>query len=48
MVADVLATANHFVLDIAGSVVLLAVAVVAAAAWGRLAGRDRPVTPPAG
>ncbi|MET8850722.1 phosphatase PAP2 family protein [Amycolatopsis sp. NPDC004625] len=40
MVADVLATANHYVLDVVGSVVLLAVSVAAAAAWGRLvAGR---------
>ncbi|MCK2215650.1 phosphatase PAP2 family protein [Actinomadura sp. ATCC 31491] len=42
MVAVVLATGNHYVLDIAGSLVLLAAAIAAATAWGRLAGRRRP------
>ncbi|MEU5266146.1 phosphatase PAP2 family protein [Amycolatopsis sp. NPDC021455] len=41
MAADVLATANHYVLDIAGSVTLLAVSVVAAALWGRWMSRRR-------
>jgi hypothetical protein len=36
MTADVLATGNHYVLDIAGSAVLLVVAVAAASVWGRL------------
>jgi PAP2 superfamily len=35
MAADVLATGNHYVLDIAGSVTLLAASVVAASLWGR-------------
>jgi hypothetical protein len=35
MAADVLTTGNHYVLDIAGSVTLLAVAIVAASVWGR-------------
>ncbi|MEA5367382.1 phosphatase PAP2 family protein [Amycolatopsis sp., V23-08] len=38
MTADVLATANHYVLDVAGSVALLAAAIAVAALWGRLAG----------
>jgi hypothetical protein len=37
MAADVLGTGNHYVLDIAGSVTLLAVAILAASLWGRLA-----------
>lgn len=36
MVADVLATGNHYVLDVAGSVALLAVSVGVASLWGRL------------
>ncbi len=40
MVADVLATGNHYVLDVAGSVALLAAAIVAATLWGRLARRS--------
>jgi hypothetical protein len=36
MAADVLATANHYVFDVVGSVVLLAAAVLAAAGWNRL------------
>jgi hypothetical protein len=42
MAADVLATGNHYVLDVAGSIVLLAGAIVAASMWGRLADRRRP------
>jgi membrane-associated phospholipid phosphatase len=38
MAADVLATGNHYVLDIVGSVALLAVSVVAASAWGSRTG----------
>jgi hypothetical protein len=36
MAADVLATGNHYVLDIAGSIALLTAAVLAAWMWGRL------------
>ena len=39
MIADVFATGNHYVLDVAGSVALLALAVLAATLWGRLAER---------
>ncbi|WP_328646919.1 phosphatase PAP2 family protein [Amycolatopsis sp. NBC_00348] len=42
MVADVLTTGNHYVLDVAGSVTLLAVSIAAAALWGRLAGARQP------
>jgi hypothetical protein len=43
MAAVVLATGNHYVLDVAGSVMLLAVSVAAASIWGRLAaGRPGP------
>jgi hypothetical protein len=35
----VLATGNHYVLDIVGSLVLLAASVGAASVWGRLAAR---------
>jgi hypothetical protein len=35
MVAVVLTTGNHYVLDVVGSVALLAVAVAAASVWGR-------------
>jgi membrane-associated phospholipid phosphatase len=45
MAADVLATGNHYVLDVAGSVVLLAIAIVAASTWGRLAERRRHAGP---
>ncbi|RSM46121.1 inositol phosphorylceramide synthase [Amycolatopsis balhimycina DSM 5908] len=47
MAADVLATGNHYVLDIAGSVTLLAVSVVAASLWGHRHSRDtcRTTTP---
>jgi succinate-acetate transporter protein len=49
MMAVVLTTGNHYVLDIAGSVTLLLAAIAAASAWGRLAGRrrTRSSTPPA-
>jgi hypothetical protein len=36
MAADVLATGNHYVLDLAGSIVLLAASIGAASVWGRL------------
>jgi len=42
MAAVVLATGNHYVLDIAGSVTLLLAAVGAVSAWERLAARGRP------
>ena len=41
MAAVVLTTGNHYVLDIAGSAVLLAVSVAVASAWGHLAERRR-------
>ncbi|MEV6033219.1 phosphatase PAP2 family protein [Nonomuraea sp. NPDC052116] len=41
MVAVVLTTGNHYVLDIAGSVVLLIVSIAVVSAWGRLAERRR-------
>ncbi|MCP2347007.1 phosphatase PAP2 family protein [Nonomuraea roseoviolacea] len=40
MTAVVLVTGNHYVLDIAGSVVLLVVSIAVVAAWGHLAERD--------
>lgn len=47
MAADVLGTGNHYVLDIAGSALLLVVSIAAASAWGHLArlgreARSRP------
>jgi hypothetical protein len=39
MAADVLTTGNHYVLDVAGSVTLLAVSIGAASLWGRLSRR---------
>ena len=45
MAADVLATGNHYVLDVAGSIVLLAASIVAASTWGRLAERRRQARP---
>ncbi|TDP92911.1 PAP2 superfamily protein [Labedaea rhizosphaerae] len=42
MAADVLATANHYVLDIVGSVALLAASIVAASLWGLVRTRGRP------
>ncbi|MEU7743265.1 phosphatase PAP2 family protein [Nonomuraea sp. NPDC049158] len=41
MMAVVLVTGNHYVLDIAGSVVLLLVSIAVASAWGRLVERRR-------
>ncbi|GAA4569332.1 phosphatase PAP2 family protein [Planotetraspora kaengkrachanensis] len=41
MAANVLVTGNHYVLDIVGSGVLLAVSIAAASVWGRLAVRRR-------
>jgi hypothetical protein len=41
MAADVLTTGNHYVLDVVGSCVLLAVSIAAASGWGRLAERRR-------
>lgn len=41
MVAVVLITGNHYVLDIAGSAVLLAVSIAVVSVWGRLAERRR-------
>jgi hypothetical protein len=41
MAAVVLVTGNHYVLDIAASVVLLIVSIAVASAWGHLAGRRR-------
>ncbi|MEV4016385.1 phosphatase PAP2 family protein [Nonomuraea angiospora] len=41
MVAVVLATGNHYVLDIAGSIVLLIVSIAVVSAWGHLAERLR-------
>jgi hypothetical protein len=41
MVAVVLTTGNHYVLDVVGSAVLLVVSVAAASAWGVLARRWR-------
>lgn len=39
MVAVVIVTGNHYVLDIAGSVALLGISIAAASLWGRLADR---------
>jgi hypothetical protein len=39
MVADVLATGNHYVLDLVGSAALLLLSVAVATTWGRLVGR---------
>jgi hypothetical protein len=44
MMVNVVATANHYVLDLVGSVTLVAVAVVVGGWWGRLADRHRPAT----
>jgi len=41
MAADVLVTGNHYVLDVAGSAVLLVVSVAAASVWGSVAERWR-------
>jgi hypothetical protein len=45
MAADVLATGNHYVLDIAGSITLLAASIAAASISGRLAERRRHAKP---
>jgi len=45
MTTVVLTTGNHYVLDIAGSAVLLLVAIAAAAAWPRLSERRRRARP---
>ena len=41
MTAVVLITGNHYVLDVAGSAVLLLVSIAVASAWGHLAERRR-------
>ncbi|GLY66512.1 inositol phosphorylceramide synthase [Amycolatopsis taiwanensis] len=41
MTAVVLTTGNHYVLDLAGSAVLLIVSIAVASVWGHLAGRRR-------
>ena len=46
MTADVLATGNHYVLDVAGSIVLLAASIAAASTWGRPAGHRCQARPP--
>ncbi len=43
MAADVLATGNHYVLDIMGSIVLLAVSIGTSSMWGYLVARQRQV-----
>ncbi|MEU8635951.1 phosphatase PAP2 family protein [Amycolatopsis sp. NPDC048633] len=43
MTAVVFTTGNHYVLDVVGSVTLLAVSILAATVWGRLARSRRPV-----
>jgi hypothetical protein len=43
MIAIVFGTANHYVLDVVGSLTLLAAAIAAASLWGRLV-RRRPVS----
>ncbi|GII79506.1 hypothetical protein Sru01_44880 [Sphaerisporangium rufum] len=48
MIAVVFATGNHYVLDVAGSFVLLGLAVAVAAAWGSLSARRRGERPRAG
>jgi hypothetical protein len=42
MIAVVLATGNHYVLDVVGSTVLLVVSVAVASMWARLADRRTP------
>ncbi|MBC6463595.1 phosphatase PAP2 family protein, partial [Actinomadura sp. HBU206391] len=41
MATVVLSTVNHYVLDIAGSAVLLVVSIAVVSAWGQLAERRR-------
>lgn len=43
MIAVVLTTANHYVLDVAGSITLLAVSIAAGSLGGRLVARRRPM-----
>ncbi|WP_372671005.1 phosphatase PAP2 family protein [Amycolatopsis kentuckyensis] len=43
MVVVVITTGNHYVLDVVGSVALLAASTAAAWAWGRLTARSSPV-----
>jgi hypothetical protein len=49
MTADVLATGNHYVLDVAGSLMLLAASIITASIWGHLTRRQstgsEPPTP---
>jgi hypothetical protein len=45
MAADVLATGNHYVLDVVASAVLLGASVAAASAWGRLTEQRRDRRP---
>ncbi|SEF37270.1 PAP2 superfamily protein [Amycolatopsis pretoriensis] len=45
MVAVVITTANHYVLDVVGSVVLLVAAIAAAWVWGRVVARRLPAAP---
>ncbi len=47
MVAVVIATGNHYVLDVVGSMVLVAVSVAVAAAWGSLVRRRHRARPAA-
>jgi membrane-associated phospholipid phosphatase len=42
MVGDVLATGNHYLLDVVGSGVLLIAAIAVARVWGRLAAHRDP------
>ena len=46
MIAIVIGTANHYVLDIAGSITLLVVSVVTASMWDRLVARRRHTVHP--
>jgi hypothetical protein len=45
MTAVVVTTANHYLLDVAGSLLLVAAAIAATAAWTRALGSRRSVTP---
>ncbi|GAA2757336.1 phosphatase PAP2 family protein [Actinopolymorpha rutila] len=45
MVVVVITTGNHYVLDVAGSAALLAVALAAAAVWARVLRRSRSLPP---
>ena len=46
MVAVVITTGNHYVLDVAGSVLLLTISIAAATAWERWSRRRRARSPP--